>query len=161
MYRLKLTGTAFLILSLLSSNAVVNADDPEYTNSLSPSTRQAFTSISRNDNPNIVDRGWLSSMQHDLAAYEYHASENGHGLQAPNRAQNLRTYFEPTGIRLYDRTRMESPELAGLSLTRLGRGSALVPRNLSLPLCLRVRARAGARRRLRAVAATGRARSRA
>ena len=56
-----------------------------------------------------------------LAAREYEATENGAGLQAPNRAHNLRTYFEPTGIRVHDRRAAGSPELLGLSLSGLGR----------------------------------------
>ena len=54
---------------------------------------------------------WLARAQRQLAEREYQASANGEGLQAPNRAHNLRTYFEPTGIRVHDRTAAGSPEL--------------------------------------------------
>ena len=67
----------------------------------------------------------LPALVEQIAALEYRASENGEGLQAPNRAQNLRTYFESTGIRVHDRTAPRSPELLRLSLAGVGRGHAL------------------------------------
>ena len=69
--------------------------------------------------------GGLAAMQRHIAQREYRASENGEGLQAPNRVHNLRTYFEPTGIRVHDRTRAGSPELLSLNLTGIGRGETL------------------------------------
>ena len=71
-----------------------------------------------------TERG-LAAMQRHIAQREYWASENGEGLQAPNRVHNLRTYFEPTGIRVHDRTRAGSPELLALQLTGVGRGETL------------------------------------
>jgi hypothetical protein len=73
------------------------------------------------------DPGWLARAQQGLAEREYQVSENGEGLQAPNRRHNLRTYFEPSGIRVLDRTAAGSPVLLGLSLVGLGRGEALTP----------------------------------
>jgi len=64
-------------------------------------------------------------VQKELATREYQASENGAGLQAPNRAQDLRTYFDARGIRVHDRTAPGSPELLALTLSRVGRGKAL------------------------------------
>jgi len=58
-----------------------------------------------------------------LASREYRASTTEHGLQAPNRAHDLRTYFDADGIRLVDRDGGES--LAVLRLDRIGRGAAL------------------------------------
>ena len=80
-----------------------------------------------------VDPSVLAGIQAQLAAREYHASENGEGLQAPNRAHNLRTYFAPDGIRVVDRTAGGSPELLQLSLTGVGRGEELraVPADLA------------------------------
>lgn len=72
------------------------------------------------------DAGWLARAQEQIAAREYRASENGQGLQAPNRAHSLRTYFEKTGIRVYDRTAAGSPELLQLSLAAVGRGNSPV-----------------------------------
>jgi hypothetical protein len=71
------------------------------------------------------DPGWLARAQQGLAEREYHASENGEGLQAPNRRHNFRTYFEASGIRVHDRVAAGSPELLGLSLVGLGRGDVL------------------------------------
>ena len=71
------------------------------------------------------DASWLAEAQRQIAAREYRASENGQGLQAPNRAHNLRTYFEKTGIRVHDRAASGSPELLRLSLSGVGRGAAL------------------------------------
>jgi hypothetical protein len=70
---------------------------------------------------------WLARAQRHLAEREYEAGPNAQGLQAPNRAQNLRTYFERTGIRVVDRTAAGSPELLTLRLAGIGRGERLAP----------------------------------
>ena len=72
--------------------------------------------------PDAEDRQWWSEVQRGLSRYEYHASENRHGLQAPNRVHGLRTYFDASGIRVHDRTAIGSPTLVNLSLIGLGRG---------------------------------------
>jgi len=110
---LSLAGTALLFIWLLSPSAVANARDHDYGHALSSSTQQAYAPSPRNELSAIADRDWMARLQRNIAAYEYRASPNSHGLQAPNRAHNLRTYFEPTGIRLHDRTRVGSTELAG------------------------------------------------
>jgi hypothetical protein len=73
----------------------------------------------------LTDSG-LAAAQRHIAQREYRASENGEGLQAPNRVHNLRTYFEPAGIRVQDRTRAGNPELLALRLTGVGRGETLL-----------------------------------
>ena len=77
--------------------------------------------------PQAAEGDWLARVQQGLAEREYQASENGEGLQAPNRAHNLRTYFEPSGIRVHDRTAAGSPELLALSLAGVGRGERIAP----------------------------------
>lgn len=67
-----------------------------------------------------ASQAWWSSVQRGLAEEEYEVSENGQGVQAPNRAHNLRTFFGPTGIRVHDRTAAGSPELASFSLVGMG-----------------------------------------
>jgi len=71
------------------------------------------------------DADWQARARDELARREYWASETAAGLQAPNRAHDLRTWFEPTGIRVQDRTAPGSPELVRLSLFGVGRGGAL------------------------------------
>ncbi|MEO5618694.1 MAG: FG-GAP-like repeat-containing protein [Candidatus Eisenbacteria bacterium] len=56
---------------------------------------------------------------------EYQASRNSEGLQAPNRAHDLRTYFEPAGIRIVDRAASEPTELLALRLERVGRAGRM------------------------------------
>src|SRR5262249_9740392 len=60
-----------------------------------------------------------------LARREYEPTPNAHGLQAPNRAHDLRTYFDARGIRVHDRTAPGSPELLALTLSGVGRGRTL------------------------------------
>jgi hypothetical protein len=62
-----------------------------------------------------------------LADREYEATPNAQGLQAPNRAHDLRTYFDARGIRVHDRTAPGDPSLLALTLARVGRGGALAP----------------------------------
>ncbi len=58
-----------------------------------------------------VPADWWTAVQEDIRLAEYHATwQEGTALadlaaayQAPNRAQNLRTYFTPQGIRIIPR----------------------------------------------------------
>jgi hypothetical protein len=43
----------------------------------------------------LADQGFLAAAARHIAEREHRASENGSGLQAPNRRHNLRTHFEP------------------------------------------------------------------
>ena len=76
---------------------------------------------------NDANRSWLAAAEREMAEREYRASENGEGLQAPNRAHNLRTYFEKTGVRVHDRVAGGSPRLVDLRLAGLGRGAERAP----------------------------------
>ncbi|UCH83392.1 MAG: hypothetical protein JSW50_13180, partial [Candidatus Latescibacterota bacterium] len=51
-----------------------------------------------------VTTEWLRDMMAQIERQEYHASVNEHGLQAPNRGQDFRTYFEDDGIKVVPRT---------------------------------------------------------
>jgi hypothetical protein len=72
-----------------------------------------------------VDGDSRLRLERAIAQKEYEASRNGEGLQAPNRAHNLRTYFDPGGIRVVERTAPQAPTLADLRLRRVGRGKSL------------------------------------
>lgn len=50
-----------------------------------------------------ADAAWLQVVSSQIAAEEYHAAQTEDGLQAPNRAQNLRTHFRETGIEIRPR----------------------------------------------------------
>lgn len=72
-----------------------------------------------------VDPNWLAETQRGLAEGEYAATENNIGLQAPNRAQNIRTYFQPGGVAVHDRTDEADSPLVSLALAGVGRGDSL------------------------------------
>jgi hypothetical protein len=63
---------------------------------------------------------WLAKAQQELAQREYFVSENDVGLQAPNRAQGFRSYFDDTGVRLVTRD-ADSESLAELRMVGVGR----------------------------------------
>ena len=63
---------------------------------------------------------WLAQAQRELAQREYRASSNETGLQAPNRAQGFRTYFDGQGIQLVARSASSEP-LAAVALAGVGR----------------------------------------
>jgi hypothetical protein len=75
--------------------------------------------------PDLSGR-WLARVQREIAAREYEASESGNSLQAPNRQQGLRTWFEPTGVRVVDRM-ADDAALAELSLASIGRNGNAQP----------------------------------
>jgi hypothetical protein len=69
----------------------------------------------------------LSRIERTIADREYRASYNDRGLQAPNRAHDLRTYFDEAGIRVHERNAMDGPELFSLELVATGRGKRRTP----------------------------------
>jgi hypothetical protein len=66
------------------------------------------------------DPNWMSAVSRDIAAREYHALATERGLQAPNREQGFRTYFDARGIRVVDRAR-DTETLTELRLESWGR----------------------------------------
>jgi len=107
---------AVLAASLLAALALHAAAPPE-TGPVAPAARPAV--------PNVGVGDWLVRAREHIAEREYRASGSGQGLQAPNRAHDLRTWFEPTGVRVHDRTASDTPELLALRLTATGRPGAL------------------------------------
>jgi hypothetical protein len=65
--------------------------------------------------------GFLAAAQDEIARREYEATRNPLGLQAPNRAHDLQTYFDESGIRLHDAAAPGNHEMLRLSLARIGR----------------------------------------
>ena len=60
----------------------------------------------RSDVPSFEpDPGWQEQMHRNLALAEYHVSMTNEGLQAPNRAHNLRTYFREGRLEVVPRDR--------------------------------------------------------
>ncbi len=64
--------------------------------------------------------GALPQIRSAIEAREYWVTPTSAGLQAPNRAQRMRSYFDASGLRVTDRESSRNP-LVGLSLTRIGR----------------------------------------
>jgi hypothetical protein len=89
--------------------------------------------LAANHGDDPVPGGWLSRVQHDIAASEYHVTwqeatylaDVDSAWHAPNRAQGFRTYFTETGIRVVPRTRSEPGWEWGLGLLGVGRGERL------------------------------------
>ena len=76
---------------------------------------QSPTQVTHKQQAMAVDNFWWASVQKNLAEYEYRPKKIGKGLQASNRAHNLRTYFDSTGIHIQDRTAPRSPKPTSLS----------------------------------------------
>jgi len=72
----------------------------------------------------LRDPGWLSGVQRAIALAEYAVSPSAEGPQAPNRAHGLRSYFEPTGVRVVERS-VEAAPLVALRLSGIGREGRL------------------------------------
>ncbi len=76
----------------------------------------------------IVDDGWVTAVSAHLKAAEYaiSASQGAVGqpivYQAPNRAQNLRTYFSETGIQVTPRLAAAGAWQAALEVLAVGNG---------------------------------------
>jgi len=72
-----------------------------------------------------LDDGLIERAREAVAASEYEVRANARGLQAPNRANGLRTYFAPAGVSLHDRANADAPPLLDLSLSGVGRSERL------------------------------------
>jgi hypothetical protein len=78
------------------------------------------------DAPQGVSADWWQTVQKDIHDSEYHVKPllpktSEAAYQAPNRAQNLRTYFAPSGIRVTPRvTDGDPPWEWGLTLSGYG-----------------------------------------
>lgn len=79
----RLEWFATIILLLLSINVAVSSENPGYSKLASSSIHHAPTATPQYENSAVEARDWGARVQHSLAAYEYHASKNGYGLQAP------------------------------------------------------------------------------
>ena len=87
-FRLEWFATIILLLLsitvlLLSINLAVSSESPGYSKLASSSIHHAPSATPQYENSAVEDRDWWARVQHSLAAYEYHASKNGYGLQAP------------------------------------------------------------------------------
>jgi len=66
---------------------------------------------------------WLSSVSEEISRTEYHFTERDDGsLSAPNRAQGLRVFVTPAGLRVVPRNDVEDSWELRLELTGHGRG---------------------------------------
>ncbi|MFC1573065.1 FG-GAP-like repeat-containing protein [Candidatus Eisenbacteria bacterium] len=81
-----------------------------------------------------ADAGWWATASRQIAVSEYEASVTEGGLQAPNRAQNLRTYFRPGVIEIVRRTEMNPSWVWTWQTTAWGRGSRLTAVGVVEPL---------------------------
>ena len=83
--------------------------------------------------PSGVSGDWWGEVQEGLRRSEYHIElrpasyrpKRGNVYQAPNRAHNLRLYFDERGVEVLDRTEKDAPTLARLELARWGRAGAM------------------------------------
>jgi len=77
--------------------------------------------LTTEDVVNGCNESWLSQIHKGIAEREYHISNNSKGLQAPNRANNLRIYFDKKGISVKERASTDDADLLRLSFTGLDR----------------------------------------
>ncbi len=63
----------------------------------------------------------LTEAERSISEREYEATDAGTGLQAPNRAMGVRTYFESSGARMVDRED-DTTMLAHIQTLAIGRG---------------------------------------
>ncbi len=63
-------------------------------------------------------KDWTAEVRRSISEREYEATDAGEGLQAPNRAHDLRTYFDAGGARVVGRE--DAKELARLRTVAVG-----------------------------------------
>lgn len=91
--------------------------------------RQLFLCLSLGATPLLAvaaptpNAAWLDTVSADIAQREYQLSDAPKGLQAPNRAQGFRTWFDAKGVRITRRD--DGDALLRLGLTHWGRADNL------------------------------------
>ncbi len=82
----------------------------------------------------LKNTDWWTSVQKNIQEQEYHVTYQGRtnlpgvesAYQAPNRAQNLRTYFTSDGISIVRRTEINPTWITGIRLESIGRAARLI-----------------------------------
>jgi hypothetical protein len=87
---------------------------------VSRSGAQAATGAASVANPAGAHAGWLARVDEAIAAREYEVSATSAGVQAPNRAQGLRTWFGEGGIQIRPRCAAEGGPAWELRLETVG-----------------------------------------
>ena len=109
--------TIFLLACLAAAASILSSCVSIDSGGSQPSPAPQLPS-SALDGPESAQDDWLGRVQQGLAEAGVPGEPQPRGgLQAPNRAHNLRTYFEASGIRVHDRTAAGSRELLSLSLS--------------------------------------------
>ncbi|HFE38722.1 MAG TPA: hypothetical protein ENK06_09965, partial [Gammaproteobacteria bacterium] len=73
--------------------------------------------------PSITDSDWTMAIQKNIQQAEYRARPSNKGLQAPNRAHNIRSYFRENGLHIVDRTAKTETTLLNMQYKGLSRGN--------------------------------------
>ena len=138
------------VLILLMPLALFSPTPSSPARTVSTDTEGRKLPASVSESPASPTADWWAAVQEDLRRREYHATwqesplfpggpapstgltatstrggtrgGRAGGYQAPNRAQNLRIGFYPTGIRIVERTTVHPTWTWGLALTGFGRG---------------------------------------
>ncbi len=108
----------FLILPFVTTEAYQSLYQD---NSLPTHISDEFQTDDKSETNQATNPSWLAEAQDGIEAKEYQVSRNATGLQAPNRAHNLRTYFDGQGITVVDRVASDGVELLRMGLAGLSR----------------------------------------
>ena len=103
--RARLAGTIAAAVGLVATAAVVATG---WTNRLPPESSFTSHHLAPAGGLVDVDESWWKAVTSDLARAEYAATLTSAGLQAPNRAHDLRTTFGECGIAVEPRVRTDA-----------------------------------------------------
>ncbi|MFO0690003.1 MAG: integrin alpha [Myxococcota bacterium] len=112
----------FLLLPLLACHA---GSGPESLATSSVPGGRSASVEERAPSKGPLPSDGMAEIRNHLLEREYWASSTPDGLQAPNRAHDLRTYFDARGVRVEDRNAPDRSPLVDLSLVRMGRERSL------------------------------------
>jgi hypothetical protein len=139
-------GQVFIPLLLFIFLVAVSGCSTHFVQPDSQGHRGAVTAVSKTDREalrteaatapsveNLKQSGWWTTVQKNIREQEYHITrqkcsflpEIETAYHAPNRAQNLRTYFTSKGIILTSRMQQKSPWHVRLIPAGIGRGDKI------------------------------------
>jgi len=139
------------LLALVLMIAVLTSADRGYSQAPASSIDEKFAlnsinaAISESGGAQTIaelkQRDWWAKVQKNIREQEYHVTyqENTslidipEAYHAPNRAQNLRTYFTPEKIEIVSRKNLETKWRSGLAVESIGRNEKIVnlPKNIT------------------------------
>jgi len=120
-----LVSISLPIFSSLTAKTIIHSSSPaEVISTWSETSSIALPKAQIAEGSEPTNRHWMTVAEDDLKRREYFVSETEQGIQAPNRALGIRSYFSLNGLRVVSREE-SSQSLMGLQFQGISRQNVI------------------------------------